>query len=41
VCIGYIVEYVGEFYKLMDIKRTDEEMKYLEEPYAHNQYGFR
>jgi hypothetical protein len=41
VCIGHIVEYVGEFYKLMDIKRTDEEMKYLEEPYAHNQYGFR
>lgn len=41
VCIGYIVEYVGKFYKLMDITLTDEEMKYLEEPYAHNQYGFR
>jgi aryl-alcohol dehydrogenase-like predicted oxidoreductase len=35
------IDYVKDAIAALDIKLTDEEMKYLEEPYAHNQYGFR
>jgi aryl-alcohol dehydrogenase-like predicted oxidoreductase len=35
------IDYVKDAIVALDIKLTDEEMKYLEEPYAHNQYGFR
>lgn len=35
------IDYVKDAIVALDIKLTDEEMKYLEEPYVHNQYGFR
>ncbi|WP_287458777.1 aldo/keto reductase [Kandleria sp.] len=36
------IDYVKDAIAALNLTFTDEEMKYLEEPYvAHNQYGFR